>query len=136
MLRPRSGAFLISDIGQGQIEEVDLGRKGANYGWPLREGTFVTDRFDDGTLYARPVPDMSGFTDPVAQYDHDEGNATRTTAITGGFVYRGSAMPHLQGHYILGDLVSGRVFHVPVAELRLGEQAQLQELTLLATASR
>ena len=126
-----SGAFLISDIGQGQIEEVNLGRKGANYGWPLREGTFVTDRSDDGTLYARPVPDMSGFTDPVAQYDHDEGNATRTTAITGGFVYRGSAMPRLQGHYILGDLVSGRVFHVPVAELRLGEQAQLQELTLL-----
>ena len=91
------------------------GAKGANYGWPIREGTFVTDRFDDATLYALPANDAArNFTYPVAQYDHDEGNLARKSAITGGFVYRGSAIPALQGHYVLGDIVTGRVFHVPV----------------------
>lgn len=126
-----TGAFIIADIGQGQIEEVNLGRPGANYGWPIREGTFVTDRFDDETLYRKPEPDRSGFTDPVAQYDHDEGNPRGVSAITGGFVYRGRAVPQLRGQYLLGDLVVGRVFHVPVAQLRQGRLAQLQELTLL-----
>lgn len=126
-----TGTMLITDCGQAQIEEVNVGRKGANYGWPLREGTFVTDRNDDATLYALPADDASrGFTYPVAQYDHDEGNLTRKSAITGGFVYRGTAIPALQGHYILGDIVTGRVFHVPVTALKLGSQAALQELTL------
>ena len=57
--------------------------------------------------------------------------ATRLTAITGGFVYRGSTIPALIGEYILGDMVTGRVFHVPVADLQLGAQAKLKELTLL-----
>ena len=128
---PVTGTMLITDCGQAQIEEVNLGRKGANYGWPLREGTFVTDRFDDATLYALPANDaVRNFTYPVAQYDHDEGNLARKSAITGGFVYRGVAIPALQGHYVLGDIVTGRVFHVPVTELKLGAQAVLRELTL------
>ena len=67
----------------------------------------------------------------MAQYGHDEGNTTRLSAITGGFVYRGKAIPKLIGHYLLGDLVSGRIFHVPVADLQLGRQTALQRLTLL-----
>ena len=51
-------------------------------------------------------------------------------AITGGFVYRGTAIPGLDGHYIFGDLVNGRIFHVPVSELHLGSQATIKELTL------
>lgn len=126
-----TGMMLITDCGQAQIEEVNIGRKGANYGWPLREGTFVTDRHDDATLYALPADDtLNGFTYPVAQYDHDEGNLLRKSAITGGFVYRGAAIPSLQGHYVLGDIVTGRVFHVPVTALKLGKQTALQELTL------
>ena len=125
-----SGRLLVSDIGQGQIEEVNLGRRGANYGWPLREGTFVTDRRNDKVLYAKPSPDRSGFTDPVAQYDHDECNAAGLAAITGGFVYRGTRIPALGGHYLLGDLITGRIFHVPVADLVQGRQTPLLELTL------
>lgn len=128
---PATGTMLLTDCGQAQIEEVNLGRKGANYGWPLREGTFVTDRFDDNTLYALPADDVSrGFTYPVAQYDHDEGDLARKSAITGGFVYRGANIPALQGHYVLGDIVTGRVFHVPVTELQPGTQTPLRELTL------
>jgi glucose/arabinose dehydrogenase len=130
--RGGTGAFLVTDIGQAHIEEVNLGLKGANYGWPLREGTFVTDRTDSATLYGLPPGDEgNGFTYPVAQYDHDEGTAARKAAIAGGFVYRGTAVPALVGHYLLGDIVNGRVFHVPVSDLRPGSQAVVKELALI-----
>jgi hypothetical protein len=67
----------------------------------------------------------------VAQYDHDEGRA-----IAGGFVYRGTAVPELEGQYLFGDIVNGRVFHVPAAELRLGSLARIRELTLLRGGER
>ena len=119
--------FIFSDIGQNEVEEVNVLVKGANYGWADREGTFVTDRSDLRTLYALGANDADkGFTYPVAQYDHNEGSA-----ITGGFVYRGSRIPYLRGHYLCGDILRGRVFHVPAADLRLGSQATLRELTLL-----
>lgn len=124
----RGGArrMILTDIGQKQIEEVNIGIKGANYGWPLREGRFVTDRTDENTLYALPADDAArGFTYPVAQYDHDEGKA-----ITGGFVYRGTRVPALAGQYLCGDLVNGRIFHAPAAELRPGASVTLRELTL------
>jgi hypothetical protein len=69
-----NGALIITDIGQEHVEEVNLGVKGANYGWPEREGTYVTDRRDGTVLYAPPADDTArGFTFPVAQYDHYEG---------------------------------------------------------------
>ena len=124
--RGGSGAMLIADIGQNNIEEVNLGRAGANYGWPLREGRFVTDRANGRILYGLGTADTGkSFTYPVAVYDHSDG-----TAVTGGYVYRGTAVPALRGHYVFGDIVNGRVFHVPVAELRQGSQATIKELTL------
>jgi hypothetical protein len=122
----RTGMFFISDIGQRQIEEVNLGIKGANYGWPLREGTFVTDRTHK-SLYALPPNDAArGFTYPVAQYDHDmEG-----VAVVGGFVYRSSLIRRLKGHYIFGDIQNGRIFHFPLSEVQPGSQATVRELTL------
>lgn len=124
--RGGSGAFLIADVGQAQIEEINLGRAGANYGLPLRESTFVTDRSDPSSLYEPGSGDAAkGFTYPVAQYDHGEG-----IAVTGGFVYRGKAIPAPVCHCLLGDIVSRRVFHVPVSQLVPGQQAVLMELTL------
>jgi hypothetical protein len=125
--RGGAGTLLIADIGQNQIEEINIGRSGANYGWPVREGTFVTDRRRVQDLYALPADDAArGFTYPVAQYDHTEG-----LAVTGGFVYRGSAVPALVGHYLFGDLRNGRIFHIPVSDLLSGQQATIRELTLL-----
>jgi glucose/arabinose dehydrogenase len=124
----RGGAkrLIMTDIGQYHIEEVNIGIKGANYGWPLREGTFVTDRLDEQKLYARPTDDASrGYTYPVAQYDHDDGKA-----ITGGFVYRGTRVPALAGQYLCGDMVNGRIFHAPAADLKPGATVALKELTL------
>ena len=126
-----TGKMILIDIGQAQIEEVNLGVRGANYGWPHREGTFAADRTNETILYPLPVDDSRfGYTYPVAQYDHDEGNSARKAAITGGFVYRGSTIPELVGEYLLGDIITGRIFHVPLADLQLGRQTPLKELTL------
>jgi hypothetical protein len=98
---PDTGDLIVGDVGQNNIEEVDIVHAGGNYGWNLKEGTF---RFDppDGTVN----DDLSGLPrdliDPVAQYDHDEG-----ITVIGGFIYRGSAIPELWGKYVFGDFSSG-----------------------------
>ena len=100
--------MFLSDIGQNQIEEVNLGVAGTNYGLRLREATFATAF--DGTgvdvdqVYPRPSEDR-GYTYPTAQYDHNKGNA-----IGGRFVYEGDAVPQLRGKFVFCDLVRGRVF--------------------------
>ena len=128
-----TGAMVISDVGQRTVEEVNLGVKGGNYGWPLREGTFVTDRFDSTSLYQlAPNDARHNLIYPVAQYDHDEGDVRATkSAIVGGYVYRGTAAPDLVGQYLCGDIVNGRVFHVAVSALQVGQQAVLRELSFI-----
>ncbi len=121
-----TGNMFISDIGQASIEEINLGVSGANYGWRDREGIYATDPYNESTLNFLPANDaLFGYTYPVAQYDHDEGNA-----IVGGFVYRGQAISTLQGKYIFGDLVNGRLFYTDVDEMVLGNQAVVHELTI------
>ena len=119
--------MLVSGIGEKNAEELNQGVAGANYGWPQREGTFLIDTHGDLSLpYPLPPNDEQlGFTYPVAQYDHDEGNA-----ISGGYVYRGSAVPSLQGKYVFGDVVIGRLFYVESDQLVLGQQAEIYELGL------
>lgn len=125
---PQTGRMLITDIGQGNVEEVNLGAPGANYGWEAREGTFATDPLDDDVLYALPEGDAAlGLSYPVAQYDHDDD----INAVAGGFVYRGQGIPELRGEYVFGDIPTGRVLHAPADALREGRQAEVRELTLL-----
>lgn len=71
------GKMLITDIGQTQIEEINIGKPGADYGWPEREGTFVMNaRGKMNLVYQLPKNEPpTKYTYPVAQYDHDEGNA-------------------------------------------------------------
>ena len=119
------GLMLISDIGQAQLEELNVGVAGADYGWPEREGTFVINHEGQmDRVYALPAND-SGYTYPAVQYDHDEGNA-----ISAGFVYTGSTAPVLRGKYIFGDVVNGRVYCTDANTLRAGQQATMQELRL------
>ena len=128
-----TGKLICTDIGHHHIEEVNVIVRGGNYGWPLREGTFAfaPNAARAYQLHTLPANDAeNGFIYPVAQYDHDEGNTKRRSAIAGGFVYRGSAIPSLTGHYICGDIVTGRIFHVPVSDLVIGKQTELKELTL------
>ena len=96
--------MLIADIGQATVEEINLGQAGANYGWGvLQKGIFWSDHQDEHNLTPLPAgKPPKGFTFPVAIYGHTDGNA-----VTGGFVYRGKAIPELMGKYVFGDGRSG-----------------------------
>lgn len=121
------GKMLIADIGQHNAEEINIGTAGADYGWPEREGTFrINPRGDMALVYALPPDDSTHrYSYPVVQYDHDEGSA-----ISGGFVYAGMALPLLQDKYVFNDIVNGRVFYVESSELKPGVRVPIQELEL------
>lgn len=92
-----TGGLWVADVGQDRYEEINLVELGGNYGWPCREGFEV---FNENAECGQDL------VDPVAQYDHQQGDVS----VTGGFVYRGAAIPGLQGRYVFGDAVSGRLF--------------------------
>jgi glucose/arabinose dehydrogenase len=118
-----TGRLLVGDIGQNDLEEVNLVVSGGNYGWSRKEGTlcFNPNSNDPGFAFAQdPCPDAPPtLIDPIAQYDsHHDGHS-----VIGGFVYRGSLLPELHGHYIFGDIARltkfpagpndhGRLFHL------------------------
>ncbi|MEO8821974.1 MAG: PQQ-dependent sugar dehydrogenase [Ginsengibacter sp.] len=121
------GKMLICDIGQSNIEEINLGTAGADYGWPEREGTFlVNPRGDISKVFALPGNEPpKKYTYPILQYDHDEGRA-----ISGGFVYDGSAIPNLKGKYVFADITNGRFFLTENHQLKQGELAPIKELEI------
>jgi glucose/arabinose dehydrogenase len=120
-----SGRLILGDVGQNSVEEIDVVSNGGNYGWHLKEGTFSFAVNSSGTgIVTADIPGTPNFlTDPLIEYDHDEG-----IAVIGGFVYHGSAIPALDGKYIFGDLSmgfaspSGRLFY---GDLATGEIRQL-----------
>ena len=130
-----NGELILADVGQNNIEEIDRITLGGNYGWAIKEGDFLFNRTNGpsgnaGTIGAPPgnrspgIP--AGLLDPILgtlatlEYDHNDG-----ISITGGFVYRGAAIPELYGKYIFGDLAlktqpvraDGRLFY---ADLQTG----------------
>lgn len=120
-----SGKMLITNIGQHSVEEVNIGKAGANYGWPEREGTFLFD-VDANVELVYPLPeDDAGYMYPVVQYDHDEGSA-----VSGGFVYKGTKIPQLKGKYIFGDISLGTLFYSEIAEMIEGRQAPVYRLNV------
>jgi len=125
------GRMIIADIGQAQIEEVDVGRPGANYGWPAREGTYArgTDKAD---LAIYDTPANPGFADPIGEYDHEEilRYGGKLASIGSAFLYEGSLMPDLFGDVILTDLVAGRLFYFDPDDAAAGTPATLHELML------
>jgi len=118
----RSGLLIVADVGQGNVEEVDIVRKGGNYGWHLKEGTFMFEPEDGGV--GLPFDDP-GLIDPVAEYDHDDG-----LSIIGGFTYYGAAVPELWAQYVFGDFSSG--FLAPGGRLFVADlfTGQIQELLI------
>lgn len=118
-----SGKMLITNIGQHSLEEINIGKAGANYGWPYREGTFVFDA-DANHELVYPLPEEDGdFTYPVAQYDHDEGSA-----VSGGYVYAGKEVPLLRGKYLFGDISRGMVYYTEVADMIDGQLAPVYRI--------
>ncbi len=123
------GRMFMSDIGQNQVEEVNLAVPGGNYGWRLREGTFATafavEDGEPGLVYPLPPVEEENYVYPIAQYDHDEGYA-----IGGGFVYEGAAIPELRGHFVFTDIVTGRVFYFDARDVSPGRLNTIRELRL------
>jgi glucose/arabinose dehydrogenase len=123
------GRMFIADIGQSRIEEVNLGQAGANYGWPLREGSFAHAGSD---IYDTPVND-GRFVDPIAQYDHEEiirDGVSNLASIGSAILYEGSLVPALIGKMVVSDLVSGRLFYFDPDAVVPGENPVLRELRL------
>jgi glucose/arabinose dehydrogenase len=87
----KTNQLFAGDVGQNKFEEVDIVTKGGNYGWRPIEGLHPF-RADD----PKPVDPIA----PIAEYPHPEG-----LSVTGGFVYRGKAIPQLEGKYIFGDMM-------------------------------
>ena len=132
-----TGKMFITDIGEDQVEEVNIGRAGANYGWRLREGTFATAYgagaapHHDGPVFVRPEETAGTFDYPVVQYDHKHTQAVEEGhALATGFVYEGSEIASLQGKYVFADLISGRLFAVDVDGLTPGAPAEFEEVRL------
>lgn len=90
----------LADVGQGAWEEVNRVTIGGNYGWRCREGAHD---YPPGAVCGSP----SNLISPVAEYSHSAG-----VSITGGYVYRGSAMPSLVGRYFFGDFGSGNIWNI------------------------
>ena len=124
----KNGSMLASNVGQAKIESLYLILPGRDYGWPVREGNFVIDPYGDiSKVYALPANDSAAhITYPVAAFDHDEGKA-----ICGGFEYQGKKIPALNGKFLFGDIPSGRLFYINVADIRQGNQAQIMEWKIM-----
>jgi glucose/arabinose dehydrogenase len=97
-----SGRLIAGDVGQNDLEEVDIIVKGGNYGWNRKEGTFcfLLNGILPGLASTSCPPGLpSGLIDPIAQYD----TRLEGFSVIGGFVYRGHKWKHLEGKYIFGD---------------------------------
>jgi len=86
-----------ADVGQSEIEEIDIITSGGNYGWNIQEGSSCFNH--------RGKCNTAGLIKPVYEYTHAVGQS-----ITGGKVYRGKALPGLVGSYIYADFVSGKIW--------------------------
>jgi len=96
-----TGDLYTADVGQGQYEEVNFqpasSSGGENYGWRIMEGSHCYD--------PREGCDQTGLTPPIAEYGREGG-----CSVTGGYVYRGSLYPWLDGVYFFADYCSGNVW--------------------------
>ena len=94
-----TGLLWAGDVGQDRMEEISIIHAGANYGWKVMEGTrcFLPETGCDRT----------GLTLPVWEYSHDHG-----CSVTGGYVYRGKAIPSLYGWYLYSDFCNGDILAI------------------------
>lgn len=142
-----TNTLLVNDIGLHSWEEIDIVKKGGNYGYSEREGNenlIVPGGGKTGSQQNPPVPfpdrdllTVEGLERPVAPiypvatYSHEEGDA-----IGSGFVYRGKRMAQMTGKYIFSDLTTGRLFYTDLAEMiaaggARGKQAPIHEIQVM-----
>ena len=117
----KTGALYAADVGQNIWEEINIVVKGGNYGWNLRE---AKHKFGENGSEA-----SDKLIDPIFEYHHDVGKS-----ITGGHVYRGSAVPSLKGMYMYADYVSGKVWaleHTPSGKILGNHEIKSMNLPII-----
>jgi len=120
---PATGDLYIGDVGQDTFEEIDVSPvangagRGLNFGWNRTEGTHCYPP------NAGESCDRAGLTAPVLDYDHDDG-----CSVTGGYVYRGRAIPSLGGTYFYSDFCGGWVRSFRFANGRATDPREWPEL--------
>jgi hypothetical protein len=110
---PEGGFLYVGDVGQNQWEEIDVvpaDAPGINYGWNLREGSHCFGGASCGG------PELA---DPALEYGHDNG-----CSVIGGFVYRGTELPAVVGHYFYSDYCSGWLRSFRYADGRVEEHKE------------
>jgi glucose/arabinose dehydrogenase len=108
-------ALFVGEVGQGKYEEIDIVTKGGNYGWNIREGRSCVEANEEAGSAPKECAEVGlngePLQAPILVYDHEVG-----IAVIGGFIYRGTRIPELEGHYIFGDWstsfvnADGRIF--------------------------
>uniref|UniRef100_A0A672V872 HHIP like 2 n=1 Tax=Strigops habroptila TaxID=2489341 RepID=A0A672V872_STRHB len=106
------GRIFCGDVGQNRFEEVDVIVKGGNYGWRAKEGF---ECYDTRLCHNSSLDDIL----PIFAYGRSVGKS-----VTGGFVYRGCESPNLNGLYIFGDFMNGRLMALQEDEKRNKWQKQ------------
>ncbi len=117
-----TGALYLGDVGQNSREEINLIRRGGNYGWNVMEGAICTPG-----LF---LPcDPSRYAAPLLDYPRSEG-----TTVIGGYVYRGRAIPALNGAYLYGDFGNGRIWMLRHEGKKVRENVLLLETNRMISA--
>ena len=110
-------SLYVADVGQNQLEEISvipLGDAGANLGWNIMEG----DR-----CFSEEGCSTDGLVLPIHTYSHDDG-----CSITGGYVYRGSAIPEVEGRYFFADFCAGVLQSLRYADGEASEVTRYDDL--------
>ncbi len=108
-----TGELWTGDVGQDAVEEVNIVRRGANYGWNVMEGS---------SCFRAASCEAGGMEAPVAEYDHRLG-----CSVTGGYVYRGERLLELQGVYLYADFCTGFIWGLRHNDGQVTEQGQIAE---------
>ncbi|MFK7759513.1 MAG: PQQ-dependent sugar dehydrogenase [Phycisphaerales bacterium] len=115
-----TGILWLGEVGQIQIEEINQVTSGSNYGWPLKEGSFLFDETDLDNNQIDPDLDSNGtgdfadanqLTDPIFELDHQTARS-----ITGGYVYRSDSIPDLNGNYVFADAFGNGLYYAAPAD--------------------
>ncbi len=134
-----NGDLWIADVGENTSEEINLQPAssigGENYGWKVMEGTFChdPDPVDPECPALTPSCYDASYTPPIFEYDNT-GYGSDACSITGGYVYRGSAIADLQGAYVFGDFCGGFVWALDETSPGVWTRSELFQLGMQLTS--
>ncbi|MGR3811173.1 PQQ-dependent sugar dehydrogenase [Jiulongibacter sp. NS-SX5] len=122
-----AGQFLVTNIGQKQLESVNLVKPGYDFGWPYREGAFRIDELGDiNEVYAIPEEELPNkYKEPVIEIDHDE-----MAAISTAVEYTGTAIPWLKGKYLFTSISQTKQYISDLADIKEGSRAEVKEIDI------